>query len=112
MKFGLSFLPDCSPKDKSAIEYYKEALILCDLADKAGLHYIKMTEHYLHPYGGYCPSPLSFLCAVAARTSQIRLMTGCVLPAFHHPIQLAANVAMLDAISNGRADIGFARARL
>ncbi len=73
---------------------------------------IKMTEHYLHPYGGYCPDPVAFLSAVAACTQQIRLMTGCILPVFHHPVKIAAKTAMLDAISNGRVDVGFARAYL
>lgn len=39
-------------------------------------------------------------------------MTGCILPAFHHPIQIAAETAQLDAISGGRLDVGFARAYL
>lgn len=112
MDFGLSFLPDSSPAVKSASEYFNEAITLSILADKYGLKTIKMTEHYLHSYGGYCPSPLMFLSAIASRTQQIRLMTGCILPAFHHPIQIAATTAMLDAISGGRLDVGFARAYL
>jgi alkanesulfonate monooxygenase SsuD/methylene tetrahydromethanopterin reductase-like flavin-dependent oxidoreductase (luciferase family) len=39
-------------------------------------------------------------------------MTGCLLPVFHHPIQLASETAMVDSISNGRLDVGFARAYL
>lgn len=112
MKFGLSFLPDSRPSDKSAATYFQEALALSKIADEAGFVCIKMTEHYLHPYGGYCPSPLHFLAAVASITKQVRLMTGCILPAFHHPIQIAAETAMLDALSQGRLDVGFARAYL
>ena len=112
MLHGLSFLPDCTPATKSATDYYRDAFRLSAIADEAGLSAIKMTEHYLHAYGGYCPSPLSFLASVAARTSRIRLMTGCVLPAFHHPVQLAAETAMLDVMSEGRLDVGFARAWL
>lgn len=112
MKFGVSFLPDATPNELSAPDYFANALELCDIADAEGLHAVKMTEHYLHPYGGYCPSPLGFLMAVAARTRHVRLMTGCVLPSFHHPVQLAAETAMVDAISNGRLDAGFARAYL
>lgn len=112
MKFGLSFLPDANGQDLSAVEYYKTALTLSKLADEAGLSTIKITEHYLHPYGGFCPDPVTFLASVAACTKQIRLMTGCILPVFHHPVQIAAKTAMLDAISNGRLDVGFARAYL
>ena len=112
MRFGLSFLPDCTAATKSPRTYFSDALELSVLAEAGGLHSVKMTEHYLHSYGGYCPSPLGFLSAVAARTSTVRLMTGCVLPVFHHPVQLAAETAQLDALSGGRLDVGFARAYL
>jgi alkanesulfonate monooxygenase SsuD/methylene tetrahydromethanopterin reductase-like flavin-dependent oxidoreductase (luciferase family) len=71
-----------------------------------------MTEHYLHPYGGYSPDPLVFLTAVAARTERIRLMTGGVLPVFHHPVMLASRAAMVDVLTGGRLDLGFARGYL
>lgn len=112
MKFGLSFLPDSSHEIKSAKTYYDDALLLCKKADDYGFHSIKMTEHYFHAYGGYCPSPLMFLSAVAALTKKIRLMTGCLLPVFHQPLQLASEIAMLDVLSHGRLDVGFARAYL
>jgi alkanesulfonate monooxygenase SsuD/methylene tetrahydromethanopterin reductase-like flavin-dependent oxidoreductase (luciferase family) len=112
MRFGVSFLPDSAPGTKSATAYYDEAFELCRLADRAGLDYVKMTEHYLHPYGGYCPSPLTFLTAVAAQTRRVRLITGCLLPVFHHPVTLASHIAMVDALSHGRLEIGFARAYL
>ncbi|MEV7771786.1 LLM class flavin-dependent oxidoreductase [Kitasatospora sp. NPDC086791] len=112
MRFGVSFLPDASPETKSPGDYYAEVFALCRTADLAGLDYVKMTEHYLHPYGGYCPSPLTFLAAVAAQTTDIRLITGCTLPVFHHPVKLASYIAMVDAISRGRLEVGFARAYL
>lgn len=112
MRHGISLLPDCRPERRSAVEYYRDVLAITRFADTAGLDYVKMTEHYLGEYGGYCPSPLAFLSAVAAQTSRIRLMTGAVLPVFHHPIQLAAQVAQVDAISGGRVDVGFGRAWL
>ncbi|MEU7041245.1 LLM class flavin-dependent oxidoreductase [Streptomyces varsoviensis] len=112
MRFGLSFLPDCTPETKSPQSYFSDALELSVRGEQGGLNSVKMTEHYLHHYGGYCPSPFGFLSAVAARTHSVRLMTGCVLPVFHHPIQLAAEAAQVDAISGGRLDVGFARAYL
>ena len=41
-----------------------------------------------------------------------RLVTGAVLPIFNHPLKLAGEIGMLDAISGGRLDVGFARAFL
>jgi alkanesulfonate monooxygenase SsuD/methylene tetrahydromethanopterin reductase-like flavin-dependent oxidoreductase (luciferase family) len=42
----------------------------------------------------------------------MRLVTGAVLPVFNNPLKLAGELGMLDAISNGRLDIGVARAFL
>ncbi|MEW1957660.1 LLM class flavin-dependent oxidoreductase [Kineococcus sp. NPDC059986] len=109
---GISLLPDCAPQERSASEYYRDVLTLARQADAWGMSHVKMTEHYLHPYGGYCPSPLTFLTAVAARTTSIRLMTGAAIPAFHHPVQLAATAAMVDVLSGGRLDLGLGRAWL
>ncbi|RKT11329.1 alkanesulfonate monooxygenase SsuD/methylene tetrahydromethanopterin reductase-like flavin-dependent oxidoreductase (luciferase family) [Streptomyces sp. 1114.5] len=112
MKYGISLLPDCRPHLRSAAQYYADVLRASRLADQLGFEYVKMTEHYLKDYGGYCPSPLAFLTAVAAQTSRIRLMTGGIQASFHHPIQLAADTSQLDAVSGGRLDVGFARAWL
>jgi alkanesulfonate monooxygenase SsuD/methylene tetrahydromethanopterin reductase-like flavin-dependent oxidoreductase (luciferase family) len=112
MKFGISFLPDCDPAVRSAREYYRATLALAVLADETGLDTVKITEHYLHPYGGYCPNPLTFLAAVAVQTKHVRLMTGGIVAAFHHPIQLASEIAMVDNLSDGRLDIGFVRGYL
>ena len=112
MDFGLSFLPDVNDKKCPAPDYFKNAITLSKFADTVGFKTIKMTEHYFQDYGGYCPSPLIFLASIASITKKIRLMTGCILPAFHHPIQIAAETALLDAISQGRLDVGFARAYL
>lgn len=111
-QYGISLLPDTTPQQRSAKDFYTNLLAVSELTEDLGLEYVKMTEHYLHPYGGYCPDPLAFLSAVAARTSRIRLMTGGIQASFHHPIQLAARTAQLDALSGGRLDVGFARAFL
>ena len=69
-------------------------------------------EHSFYDYGGHSPNPCVFLSAIAARTRRIRLITGAVIPAFHHPAHLAGDLAMLDNMSNGRLDAGFGRAFL
>jgi alkanesulfonate monooxygenase SsuD/methylene tetrahydromethanopterin reductase-like flavin-dependent oxidoreductase (luciferase family) len=112
MRCGLNFFPSCRPERKSAGVYFREALDLCELADGLGYATVKIVEHYFRAYGGYSPSPLIFLAAAAQRTRDIRLVTGAVLPAFNHPLKLAAELAMVDCISGGRLDVGFARAFL
>jgi alkanesulfonate monooxygenase SsuD/methylene tetrahydromethanopterin reductase-like flavin-dependent oxidoreductase (luciferase family) len=112
MRFGVQFFPDVAPADKSAEAYFTEALDLAEEADRLGFTHIRIVEHYFHYYGGYSPNPIVFLAAAAQRTRRARLVTGAVLPAFNHPLKLAGEIAMLDAISRGRLDVGFARAFL
>ena len=89
-----------------------EALCLAEEAEKLGFSHIRTVEHYFHFYGGYSPNPMLFLAAAAQRTRRARLVTGAILPAFNHPLKLAGEIGMLDAISGGRLDVGFARAFL
>ncbi|MBA3329112.1 MAG: LLM class flavin-dependent oxidoreductase [Solirubrobacterales bacterium] len=112
MKSGVNFFPCCRPEVKSAAQFLGEALALSEQADALGYESIKMVEHYFSPYGGYSPSPLIFLAAAAQRTEHARLVTGAAVPAFNHPLKLAAELAMVDCISGGRLDVGFARAFL
>jgi natural product biosynthesis luciferase-like monooxygenase protein len=112
MRFGINFFPTITLEEKSGAQFYDEALTLCELADQLGYHAVRTVEHYFRPYGGYSPDPVTFLTAVSQRTSRVRLVTGAVLPAFNHPLKLAATLAMLDCLSHGRLDAGFARAFL
>jgi alkanesulfonate monooxygenase SsuD/methylene tetrahydromethanopterin reductase-like flavin-dependent oxidoreductase (luciferase family) len=112
MDFGIQFFPDVKPEQKSGRDYFHEALALAEEADRLGFAHIRIVEHYFHYYGGYSPNPLLFLAAAAQRTGRARLVTGAVLPVFNHPLKLAGEIGMLDAISDGRLDVGFARAFL
>src|SRR5438067_7082605 len=112
MQFGVQFFPDVKPEEKSGEAYFREALDLAEKADRLGFTHIRIVEHYFHYYGGYSTNPIVFLAAAAQRTRQARLVTGAILPAFNNPMKLAGEIAMLDAISGGRLDIGFARAFL
>ena len=112
MEFGLQFFPDVGPDEKSPRDYWGECLYLSELADQLGMHHLRTVEHYFHRYGGYSPSPIVFLSAASQRTKQIRLITGAVLPIFNHPLKIAGEIGMLDAISGGRLEVGLARAFL
>ncbi len=112
MEFGVQFFPDVRPEEKSARRYFADALEIAERADGLGYSHIRIVEHYFHYYGGYSPNPIVFLSAASQRTRRARLVTGAVLPVFNHPLKLAGEIAMLDAISGGRLDVGFARAFL
>ena len=112
MKFGMQFFPCVGPDTKPAEQYFDECLALVDLADELDFSHVRIVEHYFHAYGGYSPNPIVFLTAASQRTKRARLITGAILPIFNNPLKLAGEIGMLDAISAGRLEIGFARAFL
>src|SRR5256886_2799005 len=112
MKFGINFFPSFRPEDSNTADYYDQCLRIAARADELGYSSIKTVGHSFYDYGGHSPSPCVFLSAVAARTKRIRLITGAVIPAFHHPAHLGGELAMLDNMSKGRLDPGFGRAFL
>lgn len=112
MEFGIQFFPVVGPDKKSGADYWSDALHLVSLCDELGYTSVRTVEHYFHRYGGYSPSPLAFLAAAAMLTKKARLVTGAVLPVFNHPLKLASEIALVDAMSRGRLEVGFARAFL
>jgi alkanesulfonate monooxygenase SsuD/methylene tetrahydromethanopterin reductase-like flavin-dependent oxidoreductase (luciferase family) len=112
MKFGINFFPAFRESDSTTPAYYEQCLHLAERADVLGYNSVKTVEHSFFDYGGRSPNPCLLLSAVAARTKRIRVITGAVIPAFHHPVHLGAELAMLDNLSNGRLDAGFGRAFL
>ncbi|MDP4594905.1 MAG: LLM class flavin-dependent oxidoreductase [Beijerinckiaceae bacterium] len=112
MQFGIQFFPTNGPDQLSGADFWGNALACVDLCDELGFSHVRTVEHYFNKYGGYSPSPIAFLSAAAMRTKKARLVTGAVLPIFSHPLKLASELCLLDALSNGRLEAGFARAFL
>lgn len=107
MRFDLVTLPNyIAGLSPASDRYYQELLEEVELAEELGFACVWFTEHHLMPYGGMIPNPAAMLIAAAARTTRIRL--GCavsVLP-LRHPIHIAEEYAMVDAISGGRLEFG------
>ncbi len=112
MEFGVQFFPVVALHEKAPAQYWGECLELAGICDELGYTSVRTVEHYFHRYGGLSPSPLTFLAAAAMRARKARLITGACLPAFNHPLQLASEIGLVDAISGGRLEVGLARAFL
>jgi alkanesulfonate monooxygenase SsuD/methylene tetrahydromethanopterin reductase-like flavin-dependent oxidoreductase (luciferase family) len=80
------------------------------LADDLGYDSISFTEHHFHVEGfELSNNPVLLDLFVALQTKRMRVgQLGIVLPA-HNPIRVAEDIAMLDHMSGGRANAGFAR---
>jgi alkanesulfonate monooxygenase SsuD/methylene tetrahydromethanopterin reductase-like flavin-dependent oxidoreductase (luciferase family) len=80
------------------------------LADQLGYDSIGFTEHHFHVEGfELSNNPVLLDLYIAMQTKNIRVgQLGVVLPA-QNPIRVAEDIAMLDHMSGGRANAGFAR---
>ena len=80
------------------------------LADELGYDSISFTEHHFHVEGfELSNNPVLLDLFVGMQTRQLRVgQLGIVLPA-ENPVRVAENIAMLDHMTGGRANAGFAR---
>lgn len=86
-------------------EHYATALELVAEAERLGAESVWASEHHFFD-DGYLTQPLTFLAAVAARTTRVRLGTAVVLGALRHPRHLAEEAAIVDLVSGGRLELG------
>jgi alkanesulfonate monooxygenase SsuD/methylene tetrahydromethanopterin reductase-like flavin-dependent oxidoreductase (luciferase family) len=110
MKIGVFYehqLPRPWSED-SEVTLIQNALEQCELADQLGIEYVWEVEHHFLEEYSHSSAPEVFLGAVSQRTKNIRLGHGIVQtpPLFNHPARIAERIAMLDLVSNGRADFG------
>jgi len=80
------------------------------LADTLGYDSMSFTEHHLHIEGfEVSNNPVLLDLYVDMQTKNLRVgQLGIVLPA-QNPLRVAEDIAMLDHMTNGRANAGFAR---
>src|SRR5215510_14754072 len=110
MKFGIFYelqLPKPWEEDAER-QLVADALAQVELADRLGLDYAWAVEHHFLEEYSHCSASDVFLAAAAARTKRIRLGHGIrqVIANYNHPARTAEAIAMLDLVSNGRAELG------
>src|SRR5690625_2936146 len=76
-------------------------LALARDVEEAGFRGLMLADH---PGSG--PTPFVGLAAAASATTHLRLGTYVVNAGVRDPVSLAADVATLDVVSDGRADLG------
>ncbi len=101
MRFSVSLPLLC---DLSAPDPLAETFALALLAEEVGFDTATIGHHHFMP--GNLADPLTFLAAVAARTSTLRVGTGIFQLPIHHPVRVAEQVATIDQLSGGRVSLG------
>lgn len=81
-----------------------------ELADEVGFDVYGCSEQHFITYDfALVSAPEVWLGAVAARTKRIRLRPMGMIVSFNHPVRMAERIAVLNAISRGRAEMGLGR---
>lgn len=97
-------------EDKAGIAELTE---IARSADRLGFHHLTCSEHVAVPVpiaeerGATYWDPLVTLSYLAARTTDIRLVTQVVVLGYHHPLEIAKRYGTLDLVSGGRVTLGF-----
>ena len=91
--------PDFS--QASHADMFAAAIEQCAWAEGVGIGGAHLSEHH-GSEDGYCPSPLVFASAVAARTTTLPIFISALIAPLHDPLQLAEDLCVLDHISRGR----------
>jgi alkanesulfonate monooxygenase SsuD/methylene tetrahydromethanopterin reductase-like flavin-dependent oxidoreductase (luciferase family) len=75
-------------------------------AERLGAPSVWLTEHHFFE-DGYLPQCWTFAAAIAARTTRLRIGSAVSLLPLHDPLEVAEQIALVDAISGGRIEPGF-----
>jgi alkanesulfonate monooxygenase SsuD/methylene tetrahydromethanopterin reductase-like flavin-dependent oxidoreductase (luciferase family) len=85
---------------------YQETLELFVAAEQLGFEVGWLAEHHFKEVAGRLPSLFPMLAAAAQRTRRIRLGASVILLPFTHPLRVAEDAAVVDALSDGRLELG------
>jgi len=90
---------------KPVEEIYEERIALLKRAEAGGFYAFHLAEHHGHELSA-SPTAAVFLAALARETTRLKLIPTVVCLSLHHPIRVFEDLAMLDALSHGRLEIG------
>lgn len=106
MKIGLFLdLRNPPPWERPWVEHISNTIELVVDAELAGIDAVWLSEHHQFD-DGYLTQPLAFACALAARTTTMRIGTAIMIAPLHQAAHVAEQAALADLISNGRIEVG------
>lgn len=108
MQIGLHFFLPCSDS-QSPEQLYRDTIDQAVLAEELGFESVWPVEQHFNRAVSILSCPMLLLAAIAERTRRLRLGTAIVQLPLAHPVRVAEEVATLDVISRGRAELGVGR---
>lgn len=106
MKLGIFSMPS-HPPERSLKDGHEWDLQNIIWADELGFEEFWIGEHHAMVWEPH-PAPDMLVLEGLRQTKRIRLGPGGFCLPYHHPAELANRIAMLDHLSGGRLNIGFA----
>ena len=107
MEFGL-FLEFPRPVDGNHHDAFVQSFRLVQEAEDLGVSSVWLAEYHFN-MERVLASPVTIASAIAAKTSTMRIGTAVYCLPLGHPIRVAEEMATLDHISDGRAELGVGR---
>jgi len=107
MKFGLFYLfSDFGdiPQD----QVFNEVLDEIEYGEELGFDSVWLPEHHFAIYG-MLGNPMILAAAISQRTKHIKIGTAIMVLPFQHPLRVAEDAALVDALSGGRLLLGLGR---
>jgi luciferase family oxidoreductase group 1 len=101
-------LASVSP-DGTAKEALHETVRTAETADRLGYLRFWVAEHHASPWSAGS-SPAVLIAYIAARTHRIRVGSGGVMLTNYAPFVIAEQFAVIQALNEGRVDLGLGRA--
>ena len=106
LRLSMIFFADAS--DRAVNDQYALAKDLAQFADQHGFEAVWLPERHFHSFGGAYPNPAVMASVLAQLTSRVRIRAGSVVLPLHHPLEVVEQWGMIDNMSGGRVDLGFA----
>ena len=105
MSFGIAMWGSDAGEGSRKYELMLES---ARFGDAHGFESFHTPERHFGAFGGPFPNPSVCAAAIAAVTKKIKIRaSSCILP-LHHPVRVAEEWAVVDNLSDGRAEIAFA----
>lgn len=108
MRFGYFVSNARAEPGETDAQLIRDAIEQVEAAEAAGFDIVWFPERHFNA-AATSPHPLISIVDSARRTSRIRLGTSVLIAPYRHPLILAEEIGLVDQLTEGRLEIGFAR---
>jgi alkanesulfonate monooxygenase SsuD/methylene tetrahydromethanopterin reductase-like flavin-dependent oxidoreductase (luciferase family) len=94
--------------DRPWRELVAEQIDIAQAADELGFEGVIVPENHFQNYLNN-PSSIAMSAVIAAKTKRLRIQPGVIVLPYFHPLLVASDIGLLEALAPGRVSVSFAR---